>query len=252
MPSRADSVPLDHEILCGACGYSLTGLAGDGMPAGARCPECGEPAERSLHLDGRGPTPWEAPGLPGRVRLWRTWWGVVRHPGQFFRGMLARASPNQSAVFGFVMHFAAAYGFAVAVAFHAMFVDGGRYDVASAVFLSLLGAAVLTPVLLAVIYALHRLVSYLSWLEARYYGYRLPEATVRRGLHYHAALLPLVAAVMAGYTGGYRLLLAWDLLPRTDTELAYLYGLCGLVVVSAGYLFWTYWLAMKGLRYANR
>lgn len=270
VPSRAESVPLDTELLCAECGYSLTGLVsrpphaepseqgpGDG-PNGdvgvepTRCPECGAPASKSLSDDGRGPTPWECPGLPGRVRLWTTWWGVVRRPGIFFRGVLARASPSQSAGFAFVMHFLAAWGFGVAVAFHALFIDGGRYDVPAAVFLSLLGAAVLTPPLYGLIYLIHRLVAWLSYLEARYYGYRLPHPAVLRGLHYHTALLPVVALASALYTGGYRVLLACEVLPRSETELPYLYGLCGLVVASAGYLFWTYWLAMKGLRYANR
>jgi hypothetical protein len=33
---------------------------------------------------------------------------------------------------------------------------------------------------------------------------------------------------------------------------AYLYVLCGLVIVSAIYLFDTYWIGMRNLMYANR
>lgn len=252
MPSRADSVPLEEEILCESCGYSLTGLVRPGGDEQGRCPECGAPIAYSTIRDGRGPTPWETPGLRGRVRLWQTWWGVVRSPTRFFRGMLARSDPKLSAPFAFVQHFLAAYGFAIGVSFHAMFVEGRNYDLPTAVFLSLLGAALLTPLILAVIHLTHRLTAYLSALEARYHGLRLPHRTVIRALHYHSAQLPLVAGAVAVYTSGYRLMLAWDLLPRGPTEMTYVYGLCGLVVLSAGYLFWTYWLAMKSLMYANR
>ena len=247
MASRSNSVPAEHELLCEHCGYGLNGLPTVGL-----CPECGEPVADSTTADGRGLPPWERPKLSGLARLVQTTRGVVFSPRQFFRRMLARAHLGRSRVFAMVQHWLAAYFFSIAIVIHLLFVAGGRWDVVTSVFIGLLGGTALTPFLFAAIAFTTWLVSKLSTLESRYHGFRLPAATVTRALHYHAAHLLPVSMFTAAIVATYRILLATGTLPRGDSELPYLITLCAWVVISAGYLFGTYWLAMRNLVYANR
>jgi hypothetical protein len=49
---------------------------------------------------------------------------------------------------------------------------------------------------------------------------------------------------------GYDLLLARHVLGGLSA-LPYLYVICGEVIVGALYLFWTYWIGMRNMMYAN-
>jgi hypothetical protein len=62
-----------------------------------------------------------------------------------------------------------------------------------------------------------------------------------------------VAIAALAVVEGYQLLLqiAGKYLPF-NSAMIYLYVLCGLVVLSAGYLFQTYWIGMRNMMYANR
>jgi hypothetical protein len=96
-----------------------------------------------------------------------------------------------------------------------------------------------------------RLAAKLTALEGTYRGYRLPYAIVLRGLYYHAAhYMPVAVAAMVT-TVGYQAGLALGLLPA-QSAVIYLYVLCGQVVLSAFYLFETYWVGMRNVMYANR
>ena len=96
-----------------------------------------------------------------------------------------------------------------------------------------------------------RLATRLTVWEAGYRGYRLPFRVVLRALYYHAAHSLPVAIVtlvtIAGYwyfqaTGYFRITSAPD----------YLYVLSAEVFIGANYLFFTYWIAMRNLMFANR
>ena len=88
-----------------------------------------------------------------------------------------------------------------------------------------------------------------TW-EAKFRGYRLPLHVVRRGLDYHAAHYVPVAAVVAITVVGYRWLAIRCRFPWS-ADMNYLYLLCGEVIVGAVYLFWTYWIGMRNMMYAN-
>lgn len=71
-------------------------------------------------------------------------------------------------------------------------------------------------------------------------------------MQYHSAhYLPvalLAAAVVWGYFAGVKL----GLIQPMKYDDIYLYTLCGIVILSALYLFQTYWIAMRSMMFANR
>jgi hypothetical protein len=247
MASQAASVPREHELLCEHCGYGL-----DGLPDSTLCPECGKPVSDSTSAALRAPTAWETPGLPFSARFLKTTWAVLTQPKGFFRHYRSRLDPRASRGFAFVHYWLAGYLFAVSAAMHYLFLLGRRVDASTAMFFALLAAAILCPIVFALITGIRWLAGRLSALESKYHGLRLPLPVVTRALHYHAAHLLPVAVITAVITTGYRLLLAAGWLDAGTTEMGYLYGLCGWVIFAAGYLFWSYWMAMKSVMYANR
>ena len=112
----------------------------------------------------------------------------------------------------------------------------------------LLGVCVAT---FAFLLGVTRLAAALTTWEAGYRGLRLPLPVVLRGMHYHAAHYLPVGLAAAATVLGYQFLLAMDWISG-DTGERYLYLLCGEIVIAAGYLFSTYWTAMRNLMYANR
>jgi hypothetical protein len=97
------------------------------------------------------------------------------------------------------------------------------------------------------VWGLNLLAARLTAWEAAYRGYRLPRPVVTRGLHYHAAhYLPVAIAAVAVVVGGQ------EYLARSGgSGVGYLYVLSGVVILSAVYLFMTYWTAMRNMLYAN-
>jgi hypothetical protein len=112
----------------------------------------------------------------------------------------------------------------------------------------LLGMCLATYVFLVL---LTHVAARLTTWEAGYRGLRLPLPTVLRGLHYHAVHYLPVGILAAGTVLGYQLALARGWASGTSGAI-YLYILSAEVVVAAGYLFSTYWTAMRNLMYANR
>jgi hypothetical protein len=90
-----------------------------------------------------------------------------------------------------------------------------------------------------------------AW-EAAYRGLRLPLRVVKRGLYYHAAHYVPVALLAVAVVFGYRWLIAAGCVNIFESMQRYLYSLAGAVIVSAGYLFKTYWIGMRNMMYANR
>ena len=103
---------------------------------------------------------------------------------------------------------------------------------------------------MACIFLTRFLASRLTAWEAAYRGLRLPRAVVERALHYHAAHYLPVAVMIFATVVGYQALIRLD--PNFDRfAVRYLYTLCAEVILSAGYLFITYWKGMRNLMYAN-
>jgi hypothetical protein len=96
-----------------------------------------------------------------------------------------------------------------------------------------------------------RLAARLTAWEAAYRGLRLPAAVVQRTMYYHAAHSLPVAVLALLVTVGFRPLVTRGAFGGHAVEY-YLYALSGAVVLSAAYLFQTYWIAMRAVMYANR
>jgi hypothetical protein len=73
---------------------------------------------------------------------------------------------------------------------------------------------------------------------------------VLRGLCYHSAHLLPVAVVVLVIVSTYRALWARDVV-SFDSLAWYLVVLSTTTVAGVVYLFWTYWLAMRNMLYAN-
>jgi hypothetical protein len=110
------------------------------------------------------------------------------------------------------------------------------------------------PVIVACLVGLTALATWLSALEAKYWGMRLPYGVVKRGLTFHRAAYIPVGLLANVIVWGHYCVLEYYFdqidIPRADT--IYIYALCAAVVLSAGYLFQAYWIAMRSLMYANR
>jgi hypothetical protein len=79
----------------------------------------------------------------------------------------------------------------------------------------------------------------------------LPGGRFLRGLDFHTAHYLPVGIVAVAVVWGYRVLLECQIVSHLYDAI-YLYTLCGVVILSAIYLFQTYWIAMKNMMFANR
>src|SRR5947207_552309 len=76
VPSPADPVPDEFDLLCERCGYSLVGLNGN------VCPECGQTFDPSALPLAR--IPWLYRSRLGPIRTYfKTVWQIVTKPGSF-------------------------------------------------------------------------------------------------------------------------------------------------------------------------
>lgn len=243
--ARVATIPAAADLLCEGCGYVLNGLPADG-----RCPECGKPlAESAAAL--RQPPAWDRGREAGNglVRFLHTTASSTFRPAAFFRGL--SLNPSQASFYFAQLHWLLASALFGAAAWAHMqwsaFLFGGTSGLAY--WLSLVATIGLTYVGTVI---LNRLAARLSAWEAGYRGIRLPLDVVRRGLHYHAAHYFPVALLTATIVFGFQILL--HLYPQIAglQSMTYLYVLCGSVILSAIYLFKTYWIAMRNLMYGNR
>ena len=247
--TRVATIPAEGDQLCEGCGYVLNGL-----PPGSRCPECGKPGEESSPALRRPPL-WELPERPGGpvAAFLRTTAELLFRPGRFFRSLTPAVQTAQGArsmtFAGIHWALAALLLGSAAWAHMDWYVTlGGKRQFEVFRQVPLLLAACLAAFVFLVV--LTHVAARLTTLEAGYRGLRLPLTTVLRGLHYHAAHYLPVGVLAAGTVLGYQLALFRGWASGTSGA-AYLYVLSGEVVVSAAYLFSTYWTAMRNLMYAN-
>jgi hypothetical protein len=244
MARVAPVIPAESDLLCEGCGYILTGLAET-----ANCPECGRPIAQSVGAH-RAIPPWEG-GRKSAVAFVQTTLGTLLKPTAFFRTIVTRGPLYEPRRFAHVHWILSSILFALALVGHLATVGGSKIltdETESAL-------PVVIPALVAAIFGMLAgttwLAARLTCWEAAYRGIRLPRPVVLRGMYYHAAHYTPVALIALVLVFGFR---AWALPDRlTVTWLNYyMYALCSAVVLSALYLFRTYWIAMRNMMYANR
>jgi len=258
MARVAPRVPELAEILCSQCGYVLSGL-----PETGNCPECGRPIADSLGGD-RFPPSWESASPDAKAQAFlRTTIEIIRRPAHFYRTFTVRGPLNPAKRFARWHWVIASILFGICGATH------GTYDFSFAIrtqldfpggetgkFFTLLVGVTLGSYLF--LDGITRLAARLTTLEATYRGYRLPYDIVHRGLCYHAAhYLPVAVAALVVVEG--YLLMTWVNRSQfihyhlpDNSAIIYLYVLSAVVVLSAIYLFQTYWIGMRNMMYANR
>lgn len=234
--------PADSDLLCESCGYVLNGL-----PENTNCPECGRPTAES-HPSHRTLPAWERRDKPLLYRLLHTATAVLFRPSRFYRSLSVRQPPRASVNFARLNWLLTAILFAIAAIRH--FQWSGLMRLSSSRFEGLAWVVLLSLITYVLLAGLTRLAASLSAWEGQYRGLRLPRPLVSRALHYHAVHYLPVAAVIVTTVVGYQFLLRRGLLSELS-GVAYLYVLCGEVIVGAVYLFWTYWIGMRNVMYAN-
>lgn len=244
--SRAATVPTETDLLCERCGYTLNGL-----PPDARCPECGQPAAESASAR-REPPAWERAEDPqNRVLRWvDTTSAVLFRPTRFFRSLATRPTGPAAKRFAQIHWLITSVLVGVVGYLHLNW----SYTLGPPRTLAVPWWVL--PLLIAGTYAfiasLTRLAARLTTWEATYRGYRLPLPVVMRGLHYHAPhYLPVAVAALLT-VAGYQTFLWYSDRPAANSGVIYLSVLSGVVVVTALYLFKTYWTAMRNMMYANK
>jgi hypothetical protein len=250
MASQAKQAPSDHQSLCERCGYILQGL-----PDNANCPECGKPVCESTHPDLRRPPLFEQ--HPGPWTFLLTSLQVLLRPSHFFAHFTTRTDHPAAFWFGLLWRAIASILLAMVARTHMVWIDSrttqtlppaiSRYAIiAYAAF-----AVFAIPAVFLFLTGISWIAARLTTWEATYRGLRLPLLAVRRALRYHAVHLIPVALVALATAEGFATLGRGGFLTRQH-DTAYLYTLCGEVILAAVYLFFTYWAAMRNILYANR
>jgi len=254
MPRLAPRVPEMTDLLCEKCGYVLNGL-----PDSSRCPECGTPIAESIGNHRHLPA-WEMPGSKS-AKFFRTTAAVLFRPTNFYRTFAVHGSVPAAHRFARWHWWISAALFAIAAIVHSVWfwldipalprpTNRWVYIGTSAAGLGIwVIATYLTYLMLD---GITKLAARLTDWEARYRGLRLPYDVVLRGMYYHAAHYVPVALLAAFTVVGGQLFMAFSKVPINSTMYAYVYGLSGEVIVSAAYLFYTYWIGMRNMMFANR
>lgn len=245
MPRVATVVPADTDILCEGCGYTLNGL-----PESSNCPECGKPIGQSVG-EHRHPSPFERSGSLKSFVL--TTSQVLFSAAQFYKTLWTRTSTPRARRFAICHRAIAAVLFVMAASVHLIWILETTATSLPVIctFAGILVAAASVVVAYLMLSGITALAAWLSAIEAKYWGMRLPQPIVQRGLQFHSACYFPVGLLAVGIVWGYRLLLVSGAVSFASATW-YLYTLCAAVIISAVYLFGMYWIAMKNMMYANR
>ena len=251
-----DPATLDGEadVLCESCGYRLNGLPDDG-----NCPECGEPVNLSTSASPRVASAWET--SPGVSTFLGTTRRVIFAPTAFFRTLRTRVDADADRLskrFSRLHLAVAALLAGLTVQQHGAAVSASWGQGVLAGFGQLPGVVIWLVVATISFFAFIGVKAFAARLtawEANYRGLRLPKSVVQRGMDYHAASLPAVIAAVLATVLTFRVCLVAGWIDEPDAYLqaiyAYLGTLAGICVAGAVYLFWTYWIGMKNMLYAN-
>ena len=247
MPLVADNLPAANDLLCEQCGYLLNGL-----PDAGNCPECGTPVAGSTTASPRRPPAWEDPSAGSALRRWRltSLWALVT-PSHFFRRLQTRRDDPRSRRFAMTHWLISSLLLGLSAALHGEW-SFGQYPLGRgwSAWTTTLVALASAGVAFVLFTQLTKLVALFTYWEARYWGYRLPQRVVLRALHYHSVhFLPVSLAGLLT-VAGWRVALQRGWLTFAYAPV-YLYIISGLVVLSAGYVFGIYVLAMRRIMYAN-
>jgi hypothetical protein len=237
------------DVLCEACGYVLNGL-----PNTSRCPECGKPIAESIGENRIAPA-WESAASKPRGFL-KTTFALIFNPTTFYRTLAVRGSLDSARAFARIHWWIAACLFALAAATHAFwywFLLRGEPWWSSLTTIGMFLGTLLALTILTyfALDGITRLAARLTTWEGTYRGFRLPYHIVLRGIYYHSAHYFPVALLAATVVVGYQLLIAIQVLSPITSD-RYLYVLSAQVILSALYLFQTYWIGMRNMMYANR
>jgi hypothetical protein len=242
MPRVAPVVPDESDLLCEGCGYTLKGL-----PLTGNCPECGKPIQQSVGHH-RLPIEWENWQRRSFRIFVRTTLAVIFRPAHFFQTLQTRRLNSGDSTFALIHWIIVSLLFACVAIAHLLNLTVSARP-ALGMWLGLI--PLLALVILWLLALLTLLAAKLTQWEAAYRGIRLPMRVVLRGLYYHAAHYLPVATLAQVLVMGYRILLWLGILHHSD-DIMYLWTLCAAVIVCAFYLFWTYWIAMRNMMFANR
>lgn len=234
------------ELLCEACGYVLTGL-----PPGSNCPECGTPTEFSDPRHRQSPA-IEQPGNP-IAAFFTTTAQVLFSPSQFYRRLNTRHDRQISRRFGLIHQAIASLLLGIGLYAHVSRFRylAGWWRLKSILDNPALAIPLYTACILLTLLLLTSAAARLTNWEARYRKMRLPLHTVLRGLDFHAVHYLPVALIGVATIVGYRTLIRLHLVNNWRHEIHYIYALCAEVILTAIYLFWTYWVGMRNMLYAN-
>lgn len=250
MASLAKQAPTEDQDLCEGCGYILQGL-----PADANCPECGKPVRESIDPMLRHASFFEQ--HPGPWTFALTSLDVLLRPSRFFSHFTTRTDHPAAFWFGLIWRAITATMLAEVARTHMLWINArmtltlppliSRWAIiAYATF-----AVFAVPLVFLFLTGTSWIAARLTAWEASYRGLRLPLLAVRRALRYHAIHLLPVALVALVTVDGYAALTRASILTRAH-DLWYLYTLCGEVLISAAYLFLSYWAAMRNILFANK
>jgi predicted RNA-binding Zn-ribbon protein involved in translation (DUF1610 family) len=241
MSRVAPVTPDETTLLCESCGYILSGL-----PRNAFCPECGKAIVFSLPNTRRFSS-WDRNCDPLSDRFWRTTSKVLFRPAHFYRALRTRCPKRLSKSFARIHLSITSALIGAAATAHVFGVFGLR---SFAPWEWIVGGLSFTLATYSFLAGLSWLAARLTAWEAAYRGLRLPYDVVIRGLDYHSAhYLPV--AVLAAATVLTQRLLLYNHILTARSDFTYLLVLCIEIVLSAIYLFITYWIGMKNMMYAN-